>query len=72
VVEPHRRAQLEVFQRGIERGEVRTDVPLDLVAEIGPSLILKHFLADGPPVPNAFVASIVDELLMPILRRRDC
>jgi hypothetical protein len=47
-------------------------LPLDLVAEIGPSLILKHFLADGPPVPNAFVASIVDELLMPILRTRDC
>jgi hypothetical protein len=72
VVEPHRRAQLQVFQRGIKRGEVRADVPLDLVAEIGPSLILKHFLADGPPVPNAFVASIVDELLMPILRTQDC
>ena len=72
VVEPHRHAQLEVLQRGIKRGEVRLDVPLELVAEIGPSLILKHFLADGPPVPDAFVSSIVDELLMPILRQPDC
>ena len=71
VVEPHRRAQIEVFQRGIKRGEVRPDAPVELIAEIGPSLILKHFLADGPPVSNAFVAAIVDELLMPILRTHD-
>lgn len=68
VVEPHRQAELEVLRRGVERGEVRPDVPIELIAETGPSLILKRFLVDGPPVPDAFCASIVDELLMPILR----
>ena len=68
VVRPHRQAEFEVFKRGIDRGQVRPDAPLDLVAEIGPSLILKHFLVDGPPVPDGFVATIVDEIIMPILR----
>jgi AcrR family transcriptional regulator len=68
VVEPHRRAQLEVLRRGVQRGEIRPDVSLELIAEIGPSLILKRFLVDGPPVPDAFPTFIVDELLMPLLR----
>lgn len=62
------RMLVEVLRRGVERGEVRADTPLGLIAEVGPSMLLRHFLVDGPPVPDRLVVSIVDELLIPVLR----
>jgi AcrR family transcriptional regulator len=67
VVVPQQRMLMDVLGRGIVRGEVRSDAPLDLVAEVGPSMLLKRVLADGPTVRDAFVVSIVDELLLPMI-----
>jgi AcrR family transcriptional regulator len=70
VVVPQQRMLIDGLGRGIARGEVRPDAPLDLVAEVGPSMLVKRVLADGPPVRDSFVVSIVDELLLPMIAPR--
>lgn len=68
VVEPQLQVMRAVLERAIDRGEVRAGIPIDLVAEIGPSLLLKRYLADHLPVNDDYIVSVVDELLMPVLR----
>ncbi|MCI0686943.1 MAG: TetR/AcrR family transcriptional regulator [Sporichthyaceae bacterium] len=68
VVVPQQRMLVGVLRRGIERGDVRPELPLALVAEVGPSMLLKRALADGPPVRDGFVVSVVDDLLLPMVR----
>jgi len=70
VVAPLQRTLIEVLRRGVDRGEVRADAPLNLVAEVGPSMLLKRVLADAPTVRDGFVVSIVDELLLPMITPR--
>lgn len=68
VVEPQLRIMSEILQRGIDRGEVRPGAHIALIAEVGPSLLLKRCLADRLPVADGYVVSVVDDVLMPILR----
>src|SRR4030095_10757753 len=70
VVVPQQRMLIDVLGRGIARGEVRPAAPRDLVAGVGPSMLVKRVLADGPPVRDSFVVSIVDELLLPMIAPR--
>src|SRR4029453_17475898 len=49
--------------------EVDRDNPL--IGEVGPAMLGQRFLADGAPVPDAFVVSVVDGVVMPLLRRPD-
>jgi hypothetical protein len=32
--------------------------------------VVQRFLVDGPPVPDDYVVSILDEVVMPLLRPR--
>ncbi len=68
VVEPQLQIMHTVLERAVERGEVKPGVRMDLVAEVGPSLLLKRYLADHLPVSDDYIVSVVDQLLMPILR----
>ena len=36
--------------------------------EVGPALVMQRFLADGAPVPDEYVVSVVDDVVMPLLR----
>jgi hypothetical protein len=40
------------------------------VAEVGLAMVVQRFLVDGPPVPDDYVVSILDEVVMPLLRPR--
>ncbi|HKF00180.1 MAG TPA: TetR/AcrR family transcriptional regulator [Actinomycetes bacterium] len=68
VLLPRKRMFLAVLERGVERGEVRPEAVNPLVAEVGPAMVVQRFLADGAPVPDAFVVSVVDGVLMPLLQ----
>ena len=68
VMEPRKRAMLAVLRRGVERGEVRPDAVKRIVVETGPALIVHHVLSRSGPVSDAVVRSIVDDVLLPILR----
>jgi AcrR family transcriptional regulator len=68
VLEPRKRLLSVVLQRAADRGEVRADAAKPLVADIGPAMIAERFHANGPPVPDAYVVSVVDDVVLPLLR----
>jgi hypothetical protein len=57
-----------VLERAADRGEVRADGAGQLVADVGPALVIQRFLAEGPPVPDDYVVSVLDEVVLPLLR----
>jgi AcrR family transcriptional regulator len=68
VKEPRKRMFLDLLARGADRGQVRPAAATQLVAEVGPALVMQRFLADGAPVPDEYVVSVVDDVVMPLLR----
>jgi AcrR family transcriptional regulator len=68
VFAPRKRTFLTVLQRAADRGQVRADAASPLVAEVGPAMVAQRFLADGAPVPDHYVVSVVDDVVMPLLR----
>jgi len=68
VIQPRKQMMTEVLRRGAERGEVRPEAVSTLVAEVGPAMVIYHFLLDGPPVSWRTVEAIVDSVVLPILR----
>jgi Tetracyclin repressor-like, C-terminal domain len=53
---------------GADRGQMRPAAATQLVAEVGPALVMQRFLAEGAPVPDDYVVSVVDDVVMPLLR----
>jgi AcrR family transcriptional regulator len=68
VKEPRKRMFLDLLARGAHRGQVRPAAVSQLVAEVGPALVMQRFLAEGAPVPDDYVVSVVDDVVMPLLR----
>ena len=68
VKEPRKRMFLDLLARGADRGQVRPAAATQLVAEVGPALVMQRFLAEGAPVPDDYVVSVVDDVVMPLLR----
>jgi AcrR family transcriptional regulator len=68
VKEPRKQIFLALLRRGADRGQVRPEAASPLVAEVGPALVMQRFLAEGPPVPDAYVVSVVDDVVVPLLR----
>jgi AcrR family transcriptional regulator len=68
VKEPRKRMFLNLLARGADRGQVRPEAVTQLVAEVGPALVMQRFFAEGAPVPDAYVVSVVDDVVMPLLR----
>jgi AcrR family transcriptional regulator len=68
VMKPRKQMFQTVLKRGVERGEARPDALNMLLTEVGPAMVAQRFLADGPPVPDDFVVSVVDDIVMPLLR----
>ncbi|MEO3788919.1 TetR/AcrR family transcriptional regulator [Nonomuraea sp. B10E15] len=64
-----RRMMEEIVRRAVERGEVD---PGDVTArrlDAGQALLRQHFLFEGTPIPDSLVVEIVDEVLVPLLKR---
>ena len=68
VKEPRKRMFLDLLVRAADRGQVRPEAATQLMAEVGPALVMQRFLADGPPVPDDYVVSVLDEVVLPLLR----
>jgi AcrR family transcriptional regulator len=68
VKEPRKRMFLDLLVRGADRGQVRPGAATQLVAEVGPALVMQRFLAEGAPVPDDYVVSVVDDVVLPLLR----
>jgi AcrR family transcriptional regulator len=70
VLAPRKRGFLAVLERAADRGQVRAEAASPWVAEVGLAMVVQRFLVDGPPVPDDYVVSILDEVVMPLLRPR--
>jgi len=68
VIEPGRRISVEVLRRGIERGEVRAGADVELLADVGPAMMMYCAKMSGGDVSADHPARVVDEVLMPMLR----
>jgi AcrR family transcriptional regulator len=68
VFQPRKQGIVALLDRAVERGEVPPGVDTALVAEVGPAMVAQRFHADGPPVPDAYVVSVVDDVVMPLLK----
>ncbi|MFF6774746.1 TetR/AcrR family transcriptional regulator C-terminal ligand-binding domain-containing protein [Streptomyces sp. NPDC012637] len=71
VIEPRRRMGLDAIRRGIERGELRADLDVELVNDlfVGP-LLLRTVIRPGAPLSPGLPEEIVDAVLEG-LRPRD-
>lgn len=68
IIKPRQRMLLALLRRGAERGEVRPEAVTLLVAQAGPAMVIYTYLTHGPPVTRRMLKSIVDEVVLPILR----
>jgi AcrR family transcriptional regulator len=55
-----------LLARGVERGDVRPDVPVDLLRELGQGVLWHRFLITGDPITDDVVVRIVEEVLVPL------
>lgn len=64
-----RKAEMNaLLARGIERGEVRADVPVEIVRELGQSVLWHRLLVTGDPITDELVVRLVDEIIEPVVR----
>ncbi|QJY50902.1 TetR family transcriptional regulator [Pseudonocardia broussonetiae] len=66
-----RKAEMaRLIRRGIGRGELRPDVPVEFARELGQSVLWHRFLITGDPIDDEVVLRITDEIVMPFVAAR--
>ena len=55
-----------IFARGVERGEVRDDIPIEIARELCQSVLWHRLLITGDPITDDLVIQLVDEILIPL------
>jgi AcrR family transcriptional regulator len=68
VFDPSRAVIAEVLRRGVARGQVRADADIDLLADLGPGMMMYRAKVCGGEVPVEYPARLVDQALVPMLR----
>ncbi|WP_377269070.1 TetR/AcrR family transcriptional regulator [Peterkaempfera sp. SMS 1(5)a] len=68
VMEPAKRAVLQILQRGEGRGDVRPGAANPLVADVVPALLLYRSKVHGGELPAGFADEVVDQVLLPMVR----
>ncbi|TDD21332.1 TetR/AcrR family transcriptional regulator [Nonomuraea diastatica] len=64
-----RKMMEEVVRRAVERGEVDPGDVTPRRLDAGQALLRQYFLFQGTPIPDSLVVEIVDEVLVPLLKR---
>jgi hypothetical protein len=64
VIEPRRRMGLDVLRRGVETGEIRADLDIELVNDlfVGP-LLLRSIIRPGATLDPGLPEQVVDAVL---------
>ncbi|GGQ30885.1 AcrR family transcriptional regulator [Actinomadura coerulea] len=65
---PVRDLLYEALREAAARGEIRPETATRQIANVGPAVIVYRNLTEGGPIADDDLASIVDEVLMPIVR----
>jgi hypothetical protein len=68
---PRQGGFIALLERGVRLGDVRSDVPVDLVAQLVPGFMIQRIMLRGEPLMDASLArQLVDEVLMPVVAAR--
>ena len=59
----------DVFGQAVERGELTPEAGTSLAAEAGPAILLSRWLVSGRTLDENLARTVVDEVMMPLLRR---
>ncbi|KUI27845.1 TetR family transcriptional regulator [Mycobacterium sp. IS-1742] len=65
-----KREMAVLLRRGIDRGDVRPDVPVEIARELGQSVLWHRLLITGDPITDDLVVALVDEVLVPFVAPR--
>ncbi|HEX4400047.1 MAG TPA: TetR/AcrR family transcriptional regulator [Galbitalea sp.] len=65
VIAPRARLNRILLQRAIDRGEIRDDLDLALIANISPSMVTYRTMMLRKPVDRDFLVSIIDKVILP-------
>ncbi len=57
-----------VLERAAQRGEVAPDAPRGMVVELAGAALTYRLMLTGDPLDSAFVDTLVDEVLVPVLQ----
>jgi AcrR family transcriptional regulator len=71
MVEPRAAANRFLLHRAIQRGEIRPDCDVDTLALLSASMVCYRTLIQQIPVDRAFLLVVIDEILLPAVRRTD-
>jgi len=71
VIRWRKAAMSEILTRGIERGEVRPNVRVDVARELGQALLWHRFLVTGDDITDELIEHIVDDILTPYVAPPD-
>jgi AcrR family transcriptional regulator len=67
LMEPHTRTLAVVFDRAVERGEIRPVANMEMIVSILPALVFHRLLVSATVPDRAFFESIVEGVLLPLL-----
>jgi AcrR family transcriptional regulator len=64
------RAMQEIVRRAVERGEIHPCAITPRRLDVAQAMLREQFLFHGPPVPDAAIVEIVDDIVLPLFRHR--
>jgi AcrR family transcriptional regulator len=64
------RVMHEITRRAVERGEINSDAITSQRLDVAQAMLREQFLFHGPPIPDAVIIEIVDEIVLPLFRQR--
>ncbi|MGV0834513.1 TetR/AcrR family transcriptional regulator [Mycolicibacterium thermoresistibile] len=59
-----------LIDRGIARGDVRADVPVEIARELGQSVLWHRLLITGDPITDDLIVHLLDDVLVPLFSPR--
>ncbi|MEU8797730.1 TetR/AcrR family transcriptional regulator [Spirillospora sp. NPDC048819] len=65
---PVKEVMYQSLEQAAERGEIRPEAVTRQIAKVGPAVVVYQNLTEGGPITDAYLESVVDEVLMPIVR----
>ncbi|GAB2662121.1 TetR/AcrR family transcriptional regulator [Saccharopolyspora gloriosae] len=66
---PQRNVLRRIVERGVERGEISPQAPMDTVVELAGAALLHRLMLTGEPLDDRFVDRLLQDALLPLLRR---
>jgi AcrR family transcriptional regulator len=68
VLQPKAQLSRALFQRAVDRGDVRADLDLDLVAPALAGIVLHRLFVMGEEPGPALIENVIDQIILPAVR----